>query len=201
MDIKPPCFHYCLFFDFILAYLIFYLILIFLLASVFQVKQADELENILAKKFLRFLSMRAEAFQVLRRKPVQVIQEFHYVSCFFSLTMRVRLVVYLIGYFQPLVTFFQQFRHSARPMTISDYICWYFSNMLEYLLWIVLFQELQFHCKNILIVVPTVVREFSFISTSFDYMLLSTRIDYSFCYVSGVWHKLFDNKLSLWGDA
>lgn len=37
-----------------------------------QVKQADELENILAKKFLRFLSMRAEAFQVLRRKPVQV---------------------------------------------------------------------------------------------------------------------------------
>ncbi|KAK4482578.1 hypothetical protein RD792_009741, partial [Penstemon davidsonii] len=35
------------------------------------VKQADELENILTKKFLRFLSMRAEAFQVLRRKPVQ----------------------------------------------------------------------------------------------------------------------------------
>ncbi|XP_028759561.1 actin-related protein 2/3 complex subunit 4 [Neltuma alba] len=36
-----------------------------------KVKQADELENILTKKFLRFLSMRAEAFQVLRRKPVQ----------------------------------------------------------------------------------------------------------------------------------
>ncbi|WJX51723.1 Actin-related protein 2/3 complex subunit 4 [Trifolium repens] len=35
------------------------------------VKQANELENILTKKFLRFLSMRAEAFQVLRRKPVQ----------------------------------------------------------------------------------------------------------------------------------
>nr|XP_028962438.1 uncharacterized protein LOC114826426 [Malus domestica] len=32
---------------------------------------SDELENILTKKFLRFLSMRAEAFQVLRRKPVQ----------------------------------------------------------------------------------------------------------------------------------
>ena len=32
------------------------------------------MENILAKKFLRFLSMRAEAFQVLRRKPVQVLQ-------------------------------------------------------------------------------------------------------------------------------
>ncbi|GJU33405.1 actin-related protein 2/3 complex subunit 4 [Tanacetum coccineum] len=37
-----------------------------------KVKQADEVENILTKKFLRFLSMRAEAFQVLRRKPVQV---------------------------------------------------------------------------------------------------------------------------------
>ncbi|XP_031481809.2 actin-related protein 2/3 complex subunit 4 isoform X2 [Nymphaea colorata] len=36
-----------------------------------KVKQADELENILTKKFLRFLSMRAEAFQILRRKPVQ----------------------------------------------------------------------------------------------------------------------------------
>ncbi|CAI0389061.1 unnamed protein product [Linum tenue] len=36
-----------------------------------QVKQADELENILTKKFLRFLSIRAEAFQVLRRKPIQ----------------------------------------------------------------------------------------------------------------------------------
>ncbi|XP_021862534.1 actin-related protein 2/3 complex subunit 4 isoform X1 [Spinacia oleracea] len=48
-----------------------------------KVKQADELENILAKKFLRFLSMRAEAFQVLRRKPVQgydisfLISNFH----------------------------------------------------------------------------------------------------------------------------
>ncbi|CAL9225273.1 unnamed protein product, partial [Arabidopsis halleri] len=36
-----------------------------------QVKQADELENILTKKFLRFLSTSAEAFQVPRRKPVQ----------------------------------------------------------------------------------------------------------------------------------
>uniref|UniRef100_M4EVD0 Actin-related protein 2/3 complex subunit 4 n=1 Tax=Brassica campestris TaxID=3711 RepID=M4EVD0_BRACM len=40
-----------------------------------KVKQADELENILTKKFLRFLSMRAEAFQVLRRKPVQDIEK------------------------------------------------------------------------------------------------------------------------------
>uniref|UniRef100_A0A7C8ZT96 Actin-related protein 2/3 complex subunit 4 n=1 Tax=Opuntia streptacantha TaxID=393608 RepID=A0A7C8ZT96_OPUST len=36
-----------------------------------KVKQADEIENILAKKFVRFLSMRAEEFEVLRRKPVQ----------------------------------------------------------------------------------------------------------------------------------
>ncbi|CAI9112655.1 OLC1v1013128C1 [Oldenlandia corymbosa var. corymbosa] len=40
-----------------------------------KVKQTDELENILTKKFLRFLSMRAEAFQVLRRKPVQDIDK------------------------------------------------------------------------------------------------------------------------------
>ncbi|KAG6435404.1 hypothetical protein SASPL_100277 [Salvia splendens] len=41
-----------------------------------KVKQSDELENILTKKFLRFLSMRAEAFQVLRRKPVQSFHTF-----------------------------------------------------------------------------------------------------------------------------
>lgn len=45
-----------------------------------QVKQADELENILTKKFLRFLSMRAEAFQVLRRKPVQVYMAMNMIS-------------------------------------------------------------------------------------------------------------------------
>ncbi|KAL2893503.1 Actin-related protein 2/3 complex subunit 4 [Bienertia sinuspersici] len=38
-----------------------------------KVKQADELEIILAKKLLRFLLMRAEAFKVLRRKPIQVL--------------------------------------------------------------------------------------------------------------------------------
>ncbi|XP_031272765.1 actin-related protein 2/3 complex subunit 4-like isoform X2 [Pistacia vera] len=43
---------------------------------------ADELENILTKKFLRILSMRAEAFQVLRRKPLQknVVLEIQAVS-------------------------------------------------------------------------------------------------------------------------
>ncbi len=36
------------------------------------VKQADELEEILAKKFMRFLAQRAESFVILRRKPVKV---------------------------------------------------------------------------------------------------------------------------------
>jgi actin related protein 2/3 complex subunit 4 len=35
------------------------------------VKQADELEEILAKKFMRFLAQRAENFVILRRKPVK----------------------------------------------------------------------------------------------------------------------------------
>ena len=34
------------------------------------IKQADEIEKILCKKFMRFLMMRAESFFVLRRKPV-----------------------------------------------------------------------------------------------------------------------------------
>lgn len=35
------------------------------------IKQSDELETLLAKKFMSFLSQRAENFVVLRRKPVQ----------------------------------------------------------------------------------------------------------------------------------
>eukprot|EP01122_Echinamoeba_exundans_P006264 TRINITY_DN1724_c6_g1_i1.p1 TRINITY_DN1724_c6_g1~~TRINITY_DN1724_c6_g1_i1.p1 ORF type:complete len:200 (-),score=55.46 TRINITY_DN1724_c6_g1_i1:129-641(-) len=35
------------------------------------VKQADELEEILAKKFMRFLAQRAESFVILRRKPIK----------------------------------------------------------------------------------------------------------------------------------
>lgn len=34
------------------------------------VKQADDLEKVLCKKFMRFLSQRAENFIILRRKPV-----------------------------------------------------------------------------------------------------------------------------------
>ncbi|GAA5867050.1 hypothetical protein JCM8547_008424 [Rhodosporidiobolus lusitaniae] len=36
-----------------------------------KIKQADEIEQILAHKFTRFLMMRAEAFVVLRRVPVK----------------------------------------------------------------------------------------------------------------------------------
>mmetsp|Transcript_212 Transcript_212/g.288 ORF Transcript_212/g.288 Transcript_212/m.288 type:complete len:170 (-) Transcript_212:124-633(-) len=36
-----------------------------------KVKQADEVEVILAKKFMRFLMQRAENFVILRRKPVK----------------------------------------------------------------------------------------------------------------------------------
>ncbi|KAG6449736.1 actin-related protein 2/3 complex subunit 4 [Manduca sexta] len=35
-----------------------------------MIKQADEIEKILCKKFMRFMMMRAENFIVLRRKPV-----------------------------------------------------------------------------------------------------------------------------------
>jgi len=36
-----------------------------------KVKQADDLEQILCKKFMRFLFQRAENFVILRRKPVE----------------------------------------------------------------------------------------------------------------------------------
>jgi len=36
-----------------------------------KIKQADELERVLAHKFTRFLMMRAEAFVILRRVPVK----------------------------------------------------------------------------------------------------------------------------------
>jgi len=37
-----------------------------------RIKQADEIENILVHKFTRFLTQRAEAFFILRRKPIKV---------------------------------------------------------------------------------------------------------------------------------
>ncbi len=37
-----------------------------------KIKQADEIETILVHKFTRFLTQRAEAFFILRRKPIKV---------------------------------------------------------------------------------------------------------------------------------
>ena len=34
--------------------------------------QADEIEKILCKKFMRFMMQRAEHFFILRRKPIEV---------------------------------------------------------------------------------------------------------------------------------
>jgi len=52
------------------------------------IKQADEVEQILCKKFMRFLTQRAENFVILRRKPVEgydisfLITNFHMESMF-----------------------------------------------------------------------------------------------------------------------
>ena len=40
------------------------------------IKQADDVEQILVKKFMRFLTQRAENFVILRRKPVIVRYSF-----------------------------------------------------------------------------------------------------------------------------
>ena len=37
-----------------------------------KIKQADEIEGVLVHKFTRFLTQRAEAFLILRRKAVKV---------------------------------------------------------------------------------------------------------------------------------
>ena len=50
------------------------------------VKQADELEEILAKKFMRFLAQRAENFVILRRKPIKV-RLFHICGAQFCLSL------------------------------------------------------------------------------------------------------------------
>eukprot|EP00850_Spirogloea_muscicola_P010606 SM000063S19996 [mRNA] locus=s63:112174:114031:- [translate_table: standard] len=39
--------------------------------SINSVKQADELEKFLVRRFCRFLALRAEALEILRRKPVE----------------------------------------------------------------------------------------------------------------------------------
>jgi len=53
-----------------------------------KIKQADDLEEILCKKFMRFLTQRAENFVILRRKPQEgydisfLITNFHTESMF-----------------------------------------------------------------------------------------------------------------------
>lgn len=49
-----------------------------------KIKQADEIEHILVHKFTRFLTQRAEAFFILRRKPVKAST--CYTSAFAQLT-------------------------------------------------------------------------------------------------------------------
>ncbi len=48
-----------------------------------RIKQADEIEHILVHKFTRFLTQRAEAFFVLRRKPVKV-RYVHHLTAFIA---------------------------------------------------------------------------------------------------------------------
>jgi actin related protein 2/3 complex subunit 4 len=43
------------------------------------IKQADEIEKILCKKFTRFMMMRAEGFVILRRRPIAVCLRCHFV--------------------------------------------------------------------------------------------------------------------------
>lgn len=52
-----------------------------------RIKQADEIENILVHKFTRFLTQRAEAFFILRRKPVKVSRCIGYIAWRQELTM------------------------------------------------------------------------------------------------------------------
>jgi len=53
-----------------------------------KIKQSDELETILCKKFMRFLTQRAENFVVLRRRPIKdydisfLVTNFHTESMF-----------------------------------------------------------------------------------------------------------------------
>ena len=43
-----------------------------------KIKQADEIETILCKKFTRFMTQRAEQFFIMRRKAIEVIILFLY---------------------------------------------------------------------------------------------------------------------------
>lgn len=58
------------------------------------VKQADDLEKILAKKFMRFLAQRAENFIILRRKAIKV-RKSNWEKLFLDLTRMLILVIFI----------------------------------------------------------------------------------------------------------
>ena len=51
-----------------------------------KIKQSDEIESILCKKFTRFLTQRAEQFFIMRRKAIEVHTIFSLLK--FSLTFK-----------------------------------------------------------------------------------------------------------------
>ena len=66
------------------------------------IKQADELESILCKMFMRFLTQRAESFVILRRKPADPTFDISFlVTNFHTETMyKHKLVDFLIQFLQ-----------------------------------------------------------------------------------------------------
>lgn len=67
-----------------------------------KIKQADEIEHILVHKFTRFLTQRAEAFFILRRKPVKVsgIFECARTRCWFHIGLRYLILDYELPYWR-----------------------------------------------------------------------------------------------------
>ena len=43
-----------------------------------KIKQSDEIESILCRKFTRFLTQRAEQFFIMRRKAIEVNRKIYY---------------------------------------------------------------------------------------------------------------------------
>ncbi|GHJ84855.1 hypothetical protein NliqN6_1257 [Naganishia liquefaciens] len=65
------------------------------------IKQADEIERILCKKFTRFMTMRAENFVILRRKPVEGYDISFLITNFHGETMlKHKLVDFIIEFMQ-----------------------------------------------------------------------------------------------------
>ncbi|KAF8324487.1 uncharacterized protein EI90DRAFT_3244179 [Cantharellus anzutake] len=66
-----------------------------------RIKQADEIEKILCHKFTRFMTMRAESFIILRRKPVTGYDISFLITNFHSETMlKHKLVDFIIQFME-----------------------------------------------------------------------------------------------------